>query len=780
MRTALAFDDATIGWPAKNAGLYTPLNTICASTPSQGTQMIDQSWDLTGVDALSRERAQDEATRRGLSLAEYLTEIMVQATLVEQESQPAPSPAPSRSDSLELRHRLEALDRRLGVSVGGMEAALHAVDASVTDLGDRLLSAEQSIAEAADDTARALHDLGGALGAMRTRLGEAEDAQASLRAASDRNADALARKLDALATTTNATAGALNLLEQNCADLRHAVAADFRELVADCTDRIESGLTAAREAAAAAQADRAAARLESELAQLRAAFDQGLEDSAANARVLVQAAFDDAADRILALAQGLTDVDRRQARRADQLQASIADSQAANKAAIQQAATGLRQADAELAALVAKTAKEGQAALNTVRDTLADELSEVRQQHASTLNRVEHLAADVADGVRGLNDRQEQCETTLMALKVEMHSALKQAGPSWDARFEAASAHFEARHHMLNANLERVELSTIAALETLSAAMRERDADLEARIAESVAETNALIAGIEARLEAEASRAAQEHIDARTQIAALASASGNLGPRLASLENQLADHIETAKARHDAFIARLAAVAPADDVVRLESRLGKVEASAKDSGGIDALRKRFDALAAQVAALDNNHGLAQRLEELRMRMAPLEAQASETASGMQGVARMLNRLTTQHAEASAQAEKRLAKLEKAIADVHLERLREQDNRDASPLDARLKAFEERHQTALEALRAEIAQFVSENDRRLAAVERGELPGGEDLAAAFDTLRRRMDERVADVEQRSARALEQVADTVTLIERRLLAAGAARG
>ncbi len=36
----------------------------------------------------------------------------------------------------------------------------------------------------------------------------------------------------------------------------------------------------------------------------------------------------------------------------------------------------------------------------------------------------------------------------------------------------------------------------------------------------------------------------------------------------------------------------------------------------------------------------------------------------------------------------------------------------------------------------------------------------------------------MDERVADVEQRSARALEQVADTVALIERRFVPARSA--
>ncbi len=742
--------------------------------------MIDQSWDLTGVDATSRERALEEAERRGVTLADFLTEIMVQAA--QQEPAVARDPltqAPSRTEGLELRHRVEALDRRLGVSVGSVEAALYAVDASVSELGDRVLGAEKTIAENAEDTAHALQDLSAHIGAIRMRLGETEEAQASLRASSDRSADALTKKLDTVAATADATAGAIAVLEQAHDQLRHALSKDFGALAADTAGRIEIGLDTARAAAEAAAdyADRAAARLENELAQTRTLFDQGLEDSAANARALVQAAFDDAADRILALAQGLSDVDRRQARRADQLQASIADAQTANKAAIQQAATSLRQADAELAALVAKAAKEGQTALGAVRDGLAGEISELRHQQATVLNRIERIAVDGADNARSLAERQEHLRADLETLKASLDDAHSGLAQTWDERFEVAAAQFGARQHALNANLERVELSTIAALETLSNTMRERDTDLESQIAMGAADTSALIARIEARLDQEAACASEHRADTGAQIAQLLSAGDSIGSRLAALQDKLADHVENTTARERALVERIASLAATDVTADLGARLAKVEAAAKDTAGIDALRKRLDALATQVAAMSDNQGIAQRLEDLRQRLAPLETQSAEAASGMQGVARMLGRLTTQNSETAAQSEKRMAKLEKAVADVHLERLREQGDETSDAVQARLKAFEERHETALDALRAEIAHFISENDRRLAALERGELPGGEDLAAAFDTLRRRMDERVADVEQRSARALEQVADTVSLIERRLLSASA---
>lgn len=739
--------------------------------------MIEPSWDFTDIDAVSRERALEEAERRGVSLADYLTEVVLQAAV---EPAPPVTPPPlARTEALELRHRVDALDRRLSTSVGGLDAAVHAVDASVGELGDRLLGAEKSIAENAEETADAVQGLTENLTAVRRRLGEAEDALGVMRAGVDRDVDAITRKIDVVSATVNANAGAVNKLEQAHERLQHALAEDFSAFAQDTAEQLQSGLDAARAAAQAAaeHADLAAGRLAQDLAELSAALDQGLEDSASNARALVQAAFEDAADRILALAQGLSDVDRRQARRADQLQASIADTQSANKAAMQQTAASLRQADAELAALVARNAKDAQAAVGAMRDSLNDELSELRQQQAGSANRLERVAADVAENALQITEIDAALQGGLATLESKWDGALKGAGESWEARLDVAAAQLGVRQHSLHADLERVELSTIAALEALSSTMRERDADLDARLTLNAAETGALIARVEAHLEGVVARTEEQQANAVARIAEAARASEAFAPRLAVLEASLHEQAHAARAREQAFTERLTSFASADDVAMLEARLGKIETTLTDAKGGDALRKRLDALAAQVAshvaATSDNQGLAQRLEELRARLAPIEAQAGEAASGMQGVARMLGRLTTQNADSAAQAEKRLSKLEKAVAEVHLDRLRERDTESDGVLEARLKAFEERHETALAALRAEIAHFISENERRLAAVERGELPGGEDLAAAFDTLRRRMDERVADVEQRSARALEQVADTVALIERRFV-------
>jgi hypothetical protein len=79
-------------------------------------------------------------------------------------------------------------------------------------------------------------------------------------------------------------------------------------------------------------------------------------------------------------------------------------------------------------------------------------------------------------------------------------------------------------------------------------------------------------------------------------------------------------------------------------------------------------------------------------------------------------------------------------------------------------------MEGRQADAFETLRESISAFVDANERRLSALESPE-PRDYDLASEFEALRQRMEERIHGVEQRSVRALEQVADTVSIIERR---------
>jgi hypothetical protein len=81
----------------------------------------------------------------------------------------------------------------------------------------------------------------------------------------------------------------------------------------------------------------------------------------------------------------------------------------------------------------------------------------------------------------------------------------------------------------------------------------------------------------------------------------------------------------------------------------------------------------------------------------------------------------------------------------------------------------MQVMEQRQAEALETLRADIVRFVGDNDRRLQALESPEIDYN--LAAEFDALRRRVEDRIVGMEQRSVRTLEQVADTVQLLEQR---------
>ncbi|MGH6949862.1 MAG: hypothetical protein ACREH4_03260, partial [Vitreimonas sp.] len=72
---------------------------------------------------------------------------------------------------------------------------------------------------------------------------------------------------------------------------------------------------------------------------------------------------------------------------------------------------------------------------------------------------------------------------------------------------------------------------------------------------------------------------------------------------------------------------------------------------------------------------------------------------------------------------------------------------------------------------IEQLRCDIARFIGENARRLEALEQ---PAPSAIADDFEALRRRIEERMLDVERRSVSALEQVVDTMAVLEQRFSA------
>src|SRR5690242_15746788 len=101
--------------------------------------MSKSTWDVMGVDPAARDRAVKEAARRGVPLASYLGDILMQKALADdtQKQATAPvedaEPALASAKSFAIRHQIKALERHLGSSVTSLDGALSALDVSLGD-----------------------------------------------------------------------------------------------------------------------------------------------------------------------------------------------------------------------------------------------------------------------------------------------------------------------------------------------------------------------------------------------------------------------------------------------------------------------------------------------------------------------------------------------------------------------------------------------------------------------------------------------------------------------
>jgi hypothetical protein len=228
------------------------------------------------------------------------------------------------------------------------------------------------------------------------------------------------------------------------------------------------------------------------------------------------------------------------------------------------------------------------------------------------------------------------------------------------------------------------------------------------------------------------------------------------------------EQLETGRASDPELERRIAQLEHAVANAETEQALAIVR------GDVAALFERLDILYADTA-------LSDRLTALQRGLELYEAKAGELNDGLQGVALALNRVAAQTVETAQKADERTHQVEVALADLRLQVLSDTDAGATAAalqtLQERMTAFELRQGDALEALRSDIARFVADNDGRLEALESRPAPADEsDLASEFETLRSRIEERVLGVELRSVRTLEQVVDTVALLEQRLLKGG----
>jgi hypothetical protein len=697
--------------------------------------MDDNAWVLRGVDPETRDQAVEEARRLGLSLADYVTDRLLKSALAEQVvgacSEAAPEVEPS---GFGVRERFRALERRLESSVGGLEGAVHALDTAVFDVTARVGEVEGLAGDTSEALQASLSEMATQLAAMRLHVTDVEDNSiarddeaAAAHASLSQTVSGLGRRTGELSERVSdietvarrADANAAALASANEA-LKRAVASDFLAFAKESDERIRKGLRDVTSAAdaAAAHADAAVANMVAELRGVREGLEKRIADGADETRRRMQAAFGDAAQRVAALATRVDSVEAQAQRAAEQIRAQLMDVEDAAQTALEETAESLRQAGAALAADLQRSVQDGRAALESVHSDLATEIADLRERQQAGLTRLRQL--DAASGaaanelaavreamLRRIGESESGTADLIARVQNDLGNELDTLTSRF-ARFERDSAD---THFTLRAETERVETATFASLKKLAADIAKGDAASAASIDD--------------------------------------------------LRQRVGNDMRDLEERQTSVATQLTAIDLIHGAQRqLSNRVSQIEAALEDK----QTERKLAAIATELSANrafaeQSTSELARRLEELRARLAAYENHASVAADGVSDLVRMLDRATTESAEALARSDERIQKLETEIA----------GGGPVAELQDRLGAMERRQAEALETLRADIARFVGDNDRRLAALESAEVDYN--LAAEFDALRRRVEERILGVEQRSVRTLEQVADTVAMLEER---------
>lgn len=796
--------------------------------------MSDQAWVLQGVDPDLLKQAEVEAERRGISLSDYLTEALFAETL----GRPAAEaglegfaallpPAEPNRENFALRHRLDALERRLGVAVNGLENALATLDAHVAGMAAQLDETDAGASALGQALTVAMNDVSGQLAAIRKRLADAEEASATFGADSQAAHEDLSRRCDAIAVrlaevetlARQAEAAGASLRDAHEA-LQRALAEDFNDFALDTDRRLDAAAETARALAedAARRADEAVARALDTLRATRESLERSVADQAADTRARMQAAFGDAAERLAALAERLLENERALVRSDETLSARIADVEDAAQAALEETAGQLRREQAALAHRLDRAQRENQDALQSADARQRADLQKLRDETRSSLAAAE---LEYRDGLRALDlrldDVREQNDAAIAELTERHLGALARlqlvdgiaAGAANDVAVLAASVDTRFGEMEVAAQAQRCALET--ELAARCGALNDRLGDAERRHAQLEQSTAADIDRVETCTFAALEKLAQDlRAGDAEQTRALASLEERQTGALARL-SVIESAVRGLEAETAPLAARIAALEQAVQNADTEEALAGLRGAVDGlAGEIAALRRvdidqrlaglqrRFEqdvaALAVQVDALagarSGDDELMRQVEELRTRLAQSEGQVRDAGDRAHGVARLLARVTAQVADVSTQSEERLHKLELALADLRLESAGAASAHDAaSEIESRLAALERRQGEALASLRAALGDLDAEYARRFAALEqRPAAPDADALIANavearltaleqrglnedFDALRRRIEDRILSVETRSVRALEQVAETVALIERR---------
>jgi len=709
--------------------------------------MSESSWVLKGVDAAARERAVAEAARRGVSLADYLTDVVLQNALAGQAlgsgAEAAPDLLPP-GQSFAIRHQIKSLERHLGASVTSLDGALSALDGTLGDVTGRLGQLEAQAGHTADAIAEQVKGLSEDLAHLRLGL---IDIEGAARATGEGNARAHATLADACgeleqrlegveAIARGAEAAAAQVAQAQQA-YRRSLAQDLDALSRETTARVSAGLEEVRAAAdeAAAHADAAASHLIAELRTVRHAIDKRLAESAAETKQRMQAAFVESAQRVAALTDRIGVGERQMERHSEHFRAQIADVEDGIQAALEETAVSMRRADAVLAADIVKVGENSRVALDALR---ADVAAETAAMHERQLNATTRLANVEARFVAAAAQH-EAMDRRVSSANDMLRDALEQVDVAMSEQADAAASRAtdleqDIAHvrRTLGAEINRVEACTLAALEKQARDRAASDAGARRAIDEHAEVTRAAVDDMRRRLEEQGAALRGQHASTSARVDKVDAALAQDGP-LAMVISATAEEVASLRTRV------LGIQSTGREMTERVAKLEVVDAEANRER--DVLRGQIEDVAAQVPAQGD------RLRSLELSVADLRlAQLASTIPSPEETG----------AEAVAAVQARIAEMEEHQAE-SLHRLRNDI--------AQFVAANERRLALLEDAAPDMAAPFSSLEQRLAALETY------DIGIAFAELRARIEDRVLGVEQRNVRTLEQLSDTVALIERR---------
>jgi hypothetical protein len=657
------------------------------------------------------------------------------------------------SGSFPIGHQIKALEWHLGSSVTSLDGALSALDASLLDLGGRLTQLEAQAGQTIETLADQLDALQAGVAALRLGLADSETAA---KASSETNARAhatlveacaeLERRLDGVEAIAQAAETTAMQLAQAQQAYRRSMAQELDALSRETTAHVHAELDRVRAAAteAAASADAAAASVISDLRALRQSIEQRFAESEAQTKQRMQAAFEENAQRIAVLGQRLAAGEKHSEQRAEEVRTHLAQVEGGIQSAIEQNAIALRRADATLAADIVKIAENSRVALDALRGDLAADTAALHERQLNATTRLAAAEAKLVALAQQAEDQRSAVEERLSSSGAALREALHQVDVALSEQADASASRAteleqDIAHvrRSLGAEISRVEACTLAALEKQA-----RD-----RISGEAANQRAL-----------------EHQAASTRVA-----------------------VEDMRRRMDEQLAGLQGAQ-----AKTQSRLDAVDAALANDGPLATV---LSATADEVASLRTRVLALQATDrEVADRMAKLEKADDEALKALESLRQRFYHIVHQiPPDPGAQ----LLGLEKAVAEL---KILQSEAADAQRLEAqaealgaiqsRLSDLEDRQAEGLQRLRNDIGAFIADNERRLALLEDADPAmaaaplaaleqrlaelEGHDIGVAFAELRARIEERVLGVEQRNVRTLEQLSDTVALIERRFSA------